>query len=234
LDASNRGWVMAQPGDAAIRGDWWQLFRDPVLSDLMETLQESNLDIARAEAQYRQAQALLQSARSGFFPFFGTSASVTRSGSGDGGFGGGGGGGDSGFGGGTGNQYGLSGTVSWEPDLWGRVRRSVEASRAGLAASAADIATTRLSMQSTLAQTYFRLRVMDAEKRLLRQTVEAYERSLTMTQNRYDAGIAAQADVESARTQLENGRTQLLALDWQRAQRSEEHTSELQSRENLV
>src|SRR5690606_35065101 len=80
------------------------------------------------------------------------------------------------------------------------------------------LATTRLSMQSTLAQTYFRLRVMDAEMRLLQQTVAAYERSLAMTQNRYDAGIAAQVDVESSRTQLENGRTQLLALDWQRAQ----------------
>src|SRR3546814_8090638 len=73
-------------------------------------------------------------------------------------------------------------------------------------------------MQSTLAQTYFRLRIMDAEKRLLQQTVAAYERSLTMTQNRYNAGVAAQADVEVSRAQLENGRTQLLALDWQRAQ----------------
>src|SRR5690606_20153282 len=116
------------------------------------------------------------------------------------------------------NQYSVSGDVSWEPDLWGRVRRSVQASGASLQASAADVATTRLSMQSTLAQTYFQLRVMDAEMRLLQQTVDAYQRSLTMTQNRYDAGVAAQADVEVSRTQLENGRTQLLALDWQRAQ----------------
>ncbi|MFW7342185.1 efflux transporter outer membrane subunit [Pollutimonas sp. H1-120] len=213
-DSAGRGWVPAQPGDAALRGDWWRMYSDPVLSGLMESLQEENLNIIQAEAQYRQAQALLQSSRSGFFPTLGASASSTRSGSG----GNGSVGSFSGSGDSTGNQYTLSGNVSWEPDLWGKVRRSVESSRAGLQASAADVAVTRLSMQSTLAQTYFRLRVMDAEKRLLQQTVAAYERSLTMTQNRYDAGVAAQADVEVSRTQLENGRTQLLALDWQRAQ----------------
>ncbi len=213
-DAVKQGWVPAQPGDAALRGDWWRVYNDPVLSGLMESLQEENLNIVQAEAQYRQAQALLQSSRSGFFPTLGASASSTRSGSGSNGSGASfSGGGDS-----TGNQYTLSGNVSWEPDLWGKVRRSVESSSAGLQASAADVAVTRLSMQSTLAQTYFRLRIMDAEKRLLQQTVAAYERSLATTQNRYDAGVAAQADVEVSRTQLENGRTQLLALDWQRAQ----------------
>src|SRR5690606_10984585 len=171
----------------------------------------------QAEAQYRQAQALLQSARSGLFPTVGTSASATRSGSGSNGSSGGSG--STSFGGdNSNNQYTLSGNVSWEADLWGKVRRSVESSRAGLEASAADVATTRVSMQSTLAQTYFRLRVMDAEHRLLQQTVEAYERSLTTTLNRYQAGVAAQADVSVSRTQLENTGTQLLALDWQRAQ----------------
>lgn len=212
--ADRQGWVPARPSDQVLRGDWWQLFKDPVLSGLMEALQNANLNIVQAEAQYRQAQALLQSARSGFFPTVGTSASATRSGSGSS---------DSGsnvsFGGNSSNnQYTLSGNVSWEADLWGKVRRTVESSRAGLEASAADVATTRLSMQSTLAQTYFRLRVMDAEQRLLRQTVAAYERSLTTTLNRYEAGVAAQADVAVSRTQLENTRTQLLALDWQRAQ----------------
>src|SRR5690606_16378109 len=95
---------------------------------------------------------------------------------------------------------------------------TVEASEAGAQASEADLAATRLSMQSTLAQTYFQLRAYDAEKDLFRQTVKAYERSLEMTQNRYAAGVAAQADVASARTQLENARTQMLALDRQRAQ----------------
>src|SRR5690606_41007771 len=109
-------------------------------------------------------------------------------------------------------------SVSWEIDLWGRVRRSVEAGEAALRASDADIADVRLSMQSTLAQTYFSLRVMDAEIRLLEQAVQAYARSLQMTQNRYQAGMATAADVAAARTQLENARTQVLALQRQRAQ----------------
>src|SRR5690606_17249450 len=118
----------------------------------------------------------------------------------------------------TSNQYSLSGSVSWEPDLWGRVRRSVDSSRANLQASEADVANTRLSMQSTLAQTYFQLRARDAERRLFEQTVQAYERSLKMTRNRYEAGVAAQLDVLVAQTQLENARTQLLGLNRQRAQ----------------
>jgi NodT family efflux transporter outer membrane factor (OMF) lipoprotein len=219
LASQNEGWVLAQPADAALRSNWWEMFNDPVLSRLAESLQQSNFDIAQAEAQYRQAQALLQSSRSAFFPVAGTSASVTRSGTGRRI-------GDSSDISGLGsfssdnpsNQFGLDADVSWEPDLWGRVRRSVESSQAGVDASAADVGATRLSLQSTLAQTYFRLRVLDAEKRLLQQTVDAYQRSLTMNQNRYAVGVAAQADIEASRTQLENARTQLLALDWQRAQ----------------
>lgn len=205
----NQGWVQARSDDATLGDDWWVLFDDTVLTGLMQVLQDDNLDIARAEAQYRQAQALLQSARSGLFPVINASGSATRSGGGTQG---------TGASGGPSNQYQLGGTVSWEPDLWGRVRRSVQASQAGVQASAADLANVRLSMQSTLAQTYFSLRFADAEQRLLQQTVEAYERSLSTTENRLAAGIAAQADVEAARTQLENARAQLLALGWQRAQ----------------
>lgn len=218
LANQNEGWVLAQPADAVLRSNWWEMFHDPVLNRLVESLQQSNYDIAQAEAQYRQAQALVQSSRSAFFPTVGTSASFTRSGTGRGGSasdtsGLGAFGGDN-----PSNQYGLSGDVSWEPDLWGRVRRSVESSRAGVEASAADVGATRLSLQSILVQTYFRLRIMDAEKRLLQQTVDAYQRSVTMNQNRYAVGVAAQADIEASRAQLENARTQLLALDWQRAQ----------------
>lgn len=211
------GWTRAQPDDAALRGEWWELFKDPALSGLMAGLEESNLDIVQAEARFRQAQALLKSSRSEFFPLMGTSVSLDRSGNG---LGGGSVRSDSAFSGfeSVGNQYSLVGSVSWEIDLWGRIRRSVEASRAGLAASAADIATTRLSMQSSLAQFYFQLRGLDAEKRLLQQTVAAYERSLATTQNRFRAGVAAQSEVAVSRTQLENARTQLLGLGWQRAQ----------------
>lgn len=213
----NAGWVQASPGADTLRPDWWTLYGDDGLNRLMETLEAQNLDIRLAEARYRQAQASLQAARSGFFPTVGSNASVERSGSGRGSASGGEGG-SAGFGGGASNSYSLSGTVSWEVDLWGRVRRSVESSQAALDASVADIGDVRLSMQSTLAQTYFTLRVTDAEIRLMEQTVQAYERSLRMTQNRYDAGVAMQADVAAARTQLENARTQLLALQRQRAQ----------------
>jgi NodT family efflux transporter outer membrane factor (OMF) lipoprotein len=102
--------------------------------------------------------------------------------------------------------------------LWGRIRRAVQSDQAQAQASAADLAATRLSVQSTLAQTYFRLRSYDAELRLYAQTVEAYKRSLQLTQNRYDAGVASQLDVESAKVQLNNALTQQQALRRQRAQ----------------
>lgn len=213
--SANAGWVQAEPDTVSIRPDWWVLYGDNVLDGLMSELQNENLDVRLAEARHRQAQASLQSARSGLFPTVGSNASVERSGSGSGGSGAGGSGGS---GAGPSNSYGLSGSVSWELDLWGRVRREVESSQAGLDASVADIADVRLSMQSTLAQTYFTLRVTDAEIRLMEQTVQAYERSLRMTQNRYEAGVAMLADVAAARTQLENARTQLLALQRERAQ----------------
>ena len=143
----------------------------------------------------------------------GANAGVTRSGSG-----GGTQGGSSSSGGNVSNQYSLSGSVSWELDVWGRVRRSVESSEASAAASQADLAATRLSAQASLVLTYLQLRVLDEQKRLLDATVAAYERSLRLTQNRYEVGVAAQADVAVARTQLENTRAQSVDLDWQRGQ----------------
>lgn len=211
-DALNRGWVRAQPQDDDLRSDWWALFDDPTLDQMMENLLNTNFDLARAEALYRQAQATLQATRSGLFPTVGTSASATRSGGGQGG------GGAEFSGGGVTNQYSLSGTVSWEADVWGRIRRSVEADRASADASAADLASTRLSLQSTLAQSYFRLWAFDAEAVLLGRTVEAYERSLNMTRNRLEAGVATPAEVAVSTTQLENARAQLQALVWQRSQ----------------
>lgn len=211
----NSGWVRVQPQEDALSSDWWTLFDDPTLDQMMENLLATNFDLAHAEALYRQAQATLQATRSGLFPTVGTSASATRSGSG---LGDPGGTTFSGGGRGVQNQYSLSGTVSWEADVWGRIRRSVEADRAGVDASAADLASTRLSLQSTLAQSYFRLWELDAEAVLLDRTVEAYERSLAMTQNRLDAGVATPADVAVSTTQLENTRAQRQALVWQRSQ----------------
>jgi NodT family efflux transporter outer membrane factor (OMF) lipoprotein len=116
------------------------------------------------------------------------------------------------------NQYSLTGSVSWELDVWGRVRRSVESSEASAAASLADLGATRLSAQAALAQTYLQLRVRDEQKRLLDATVAAYEKSLQLTQNRYEVGVAGQADVAVARTQVESTRAQSIDLDWQRGQ----------------
>ncbi|HEU0229469.1 MAG TPA: efflux transporter outer membrane subunit [Burkholderiaceae bacterium] len=208
-----KGWVQAKPAGVSLHDDWWRLYRDPVLDGLMHTLQDANLSVAQSEAQYREARAALESTRAGLFPTVGLSSSAARAGGGTGQSG------SSNFsGGGTSSSYVLSGTVTWEADLWGKVRRSVEAGQAELQASAADVAATRLSMESTLAQDYFQLRALDAEKRMYQQTVAAYERSLKVTVNRYNAGVSAKADVASAQTQLENARAQMQALEWQRAQ----------------
>lgn len=215
-ETANRGWVRAQPQDDALRSDWWTMFDDPTLNQMMGNLLDTNFELARAEALYRQSQATLQATRAGLFPTLGTSASLTRSGSG-----GGGGRVSNGAvlsGGSIQNQYSLTGTVSWEADVWGRIRRSIEADRASVDASAADLASTRLSLQSTLAQSYFRLWSLDAEADLLKRTVDAYQRSFTMTQNRVQAGVAPPADVAVATTQLENARAQLQSLVWQRSE----------------
>ncbi|OZI77991.1 efflux transporter outer membrane subunit [Bordetella genomosp. 12] len=201
------GWQQAQPADSAVRGQWWSIYGDPVLDGLMQQLNAANQTIAQAEANYRQAQALVGTARAGFFPTVGAASGLTRSG-----------GGTSSGSTTVGNQYSLSGSVSWEPDLWGRVRRELESSRASEAASAADLASTRLSAQAALAQNYLQVRVLDEQKRLLEATVQAYERSLTLTRNRYEAGVAGKADVAVAQTQLESTRAQSLDLDWQRGQ----------------
>jgi NodT family efflux transporter outer membrane factor (OMF) lipoprotein len=200
------GWTPARPQDQADRGQWWRFYGDSTLDELMARLNAANQSIAQAEANYRQAQALVQSARSGFFPMIGSNASATRSGAG------------SGSNSTSGNQYNLGAGVSWEADLWGRIRREVESSRAQADASLADAANVRLSAQSALAQNYFQLRVLDEQKRLLASTVAAYERSLKLTQNRYEAGVVGKSDVTVAEAQLESTRAQLVDLEWQRGQ----------------
>jgi NodT family efflux transporter outer membrane factor (OMF) lipoprotein len=213
-DGETPGWKPAQPSDHVDRGAWWQVYGDPLLNGLMEQLNTANLDIAQAEANYRQSLALVRGARSAFYPTVGVGAGVTRAGSrgrDSGSFSSGG----SGSSGSTvTNSYSLTGTVSWEADVWG----SVEASRAGAQASAADLASARLSAQSSLAQDYFQVRILDEQKRLLQETVDTNQRSLQLTVNRYNAGVAGKADIAVATTQLENTRAQMVDLEWQRAQ----------------
>lgn len=205
-------WALARPADTAPKGKWWEVFADPVLNALMEQVSVSNQTLKAAEASYRQARAAVQSARAAFFPTLGASAGATRSG----------GGGNAGNGSNgtasTGRRYDVSLDAGWEVDLWGRIRRLVEAARAGEQASAADLEAARLSLQGELATNYFQLRVTDAQRVLLEDTVKAFQRSYEVTQNRYRAGVAGKADVVQAEAQLKSTQAQLIDLRATRAQ----------------
>jgi NodT family efflux transporter outer membrane factor (OMF) lipoprotein len=208
-------WKTAQPRDQEIRGKWWEAYNDALLNQLQDKAATANLSLAQGEAAYQQAQAAVQGARSAYFPTVGASFDVTRSSSATV----------------TNNQvsnstnarsartnHSLSLNASWEPDLWGRVRRSVEASSSGAQASAADLENVRLSMQAALAQNYFQLRALDSQQQLLDRTLADYESSLKLTQNQYAVGVVARANVIQAQTQLKNAQTQALDIGVQRAQ----------------
>ncbi len=200
-------WLSATPNDNAARGAWWEAFQDPQLNELEKQVVISNQTLAQAEAQYRQATALLRQTRAGFLPTVSADSSVQRSG------------GNSGTGTtAVGNRYSLSLDASWELDLWGRVRRSVEANAANAKASEADLASARLSTQAQLAQSYLQLRITDEQKRLLDDTVSGYERSLQLTQNQYNVGVASKADVAQAQAQLKSAQAQAIDTSIQRAQ----------------
>lgn len=216
-----QGWKAAEPADVLERGPWWELYGDATLNDLQKRLEASNQTLAQSLAQYRQAQALVRGTRATFFPTLGANVSRTRSGQGgssstvrlpDGSTV------SSGGSGGISKSYDLTFGVSWELDLWGRLRRQLEADRASMQASAADLAAVRLSLQSELAQNYLQLRVLDEQKRLLDATVAAYARSLRLTENQYRAGIVPKSDVSQALTQLKSTEAEAIDLQYQRAQ----------------
>ena len=213
--AAMPGWTAAQPGDHLPRGAWWNIYGDPILDGLMRQLDAGNQNVAQAEANYRAAVAILRNTRSALYPTVDLSSSGTRAGNGRSSNTSDGAGTFSGSSGPT-NQYTLQGNVSWEADLWGRVRRSVQAEDAAALSTAATLAGTRLSQQSVLAQTYFQLRVTDELRVLFERTLNAFERSLRLTQNRYEAGLAPRVDVAVAQTQLESGRASLLDISQQR------------------
>ncbi|HBG08172.1 MAG: RND transporter [Geobacteraceae bacterium GWC2_58_44] len=215
------GWKIARPNDARIGQRWWKLFNDPVLSALEEQVVISNQNVLAAEAQFRQARALVQQARAEYSPLVTTGASVTRSRrSGSFSSGNNSDSGSSGSGGGAASvtAFSLPIDLSWEADVWGRIRRSVEASRDNAQASEADLAAAQLSAQAELAQNYFLLRSQDAQKRLLDETVASYQKALELTRNRYAGGVAARADLLQAETQLKTTRAQAIDLGVQRAQ----------------
>lgn len=208
------GWTQANPSDAIARGAWWELYGDKQLDALVEELNRSNQTVAQYEAQYRQAQALVRSSRAALFPSLNLTVGKNRSAQGTG----------SSSSSLSNNSSGIRDTynaqlgVSWEIDLWGKLREAMNANEASAEASLADMAAIRLSQQSELVQNYLQLRVIDAQKRLLEATVAAYERSLKMNENQYRAGVAGPDAVAQARTQLKSTQADLIDLAWQRTQ----------------
>ena len=195
-------WVVAAPLDALERGPWWQLFNDPVLDDLAARVEVSNQNVAAAVAAYAQARALVAEQRAGLFP------SVTL----------GGGANRAQSSGNTRNNFQASLGASWEPDVWGRLQGVANGAAAAASASAADLATARLSAQGELAVNYLSLRQQDAQTALLASTLAGYARALEIAQNRYTAGVAAKTDVLQAQTQLANAQADQAGLQRTRAQ----------------
>jgi NodT family efflux transporter outer membrane factor (OMF) lipoprotein len=211
-----QGWKPAVPRETEPRGPWWKVFNDPQLDALLDQVEVSNQTIKAAEARVREARALTEQAQAAFFPIVTANASATRSG----GRGGTGSNIDNGgsTGGGARNNFNVALGVNWEVDLWGRVRRTVEAGEATAQASVADLEAAKLSAQAQLADDYFLLRAQDAQIRLLNDTVDAYQKSLKLTQNQYAVGVAARADVAQAETQLKSTQAQAIDAGVQRAQ----------------
>lgn len=203
-----QGWQAAQPGDGVPRGAWWEVYGDKTLDDLVAQVAVNNQNLKAYEAAYRQATAVVAEARSGYSPTVSLAPSATRQRTG------------SSTTGTTTTRstraVELSGT--WEPDLWGKVRRQVESDKAAAQASAAELADLTLSAQAELVTDYLDLRYQDSLAQLLDETTKAYERSLTITQNQYTAGTVSRADVITAQTQLATARASAIATGQLRAQ----------------
>lgn len=201
-----KGWKVSTPRDAINKGPWWSVFHDPILDHLESQVEVNNQTVKEEEAAYREAHALVAEARAQLFPTVTANSSITR--------------GNSSGGSPTTTVTG-EGAASWEPDLWGRIRRTIESNVAGAQASAADLQNATLSAQGSLATDYFELRESDSLQTLLNDTVAQYKRSLKITQNQYNAGTAARSDVITAQTQLLT--TQALAINVGVARAQYEH-----------
>ena len=213
--AAYKEWTTANPGDSVPRGKWWETFRDPVLNRLEEQVDISNQNIRAAEAQYRQALANADAARAALYPTLNANvqgarsrysalvplSNPTQSISGS-----------------TRTIYAMGLNASWEPDLWGGIRRSIEAGTANAEASGKNLESVRLSTRATLAQDYFLMRVSDDDIALLDRIAENYGHYLQIVQNQYHAGYASSASVDQAQTQLESARSQAIDLRLARAQ----------------
>jgi NodT family efflux transporter outer membrane factor (OMF) lipoprotein len=216
---NTEGWKVAQPKDDALRGKWWEIFNDPQLNALEEKVNVSNQSIAAAAASFLAARAMVKEARSQLFPTVTTNPAITvqrpsattSSGGSSSGTG-------SSSSPGTFTNYTLPFDATWQPDLFGRIRNTVRSAAYGAQASAADLESTRLTIQGEVASDYFQLRGQDALKELLDSTVIAYQQTLDLTRALYDTGIDSEEAVAEAETQLEATKAQDAALAIQRAQ----------------
>jgi NodT family efflux transporter outer membrane factor (OMF) lipoprotein len=195
-----------------VRINWWEVFGDPELNALEPQVEISNQNVAQAEARFHQARALVQSARAAYFPTVTVGLGITREQP------------SATVSGGPAKvtkpftEHSLPIDVSWELDVWGRIHRTVEANEANTQASAADLEAAKLSARAELGQDYFQLRSLDAQKQLLDVTIVAYQKSLELTNNRYNSGVASRADVLQAETQLRTTQAQSMEIGIQRAQ----------------
>ncbi|MBK5014615.1 efflux transporter outer membrane subunit [Pantoea sp. S62] len=203
-----KGWQQATPLDAQSKGEWWAVYHDATLGGLLSQVSVSNQNVATYAAQYRQAQALAAESRAALFPSLGYDGSVTRSGSHA----------TNSSVRTTSSSHQAELSASWELDLWGKLRRTLEEDRASAAASAAELANITLSAQSELAQDYFQLRIMDQKIARYQQSVDAYQRYLNVITSQYQAGTASRATLAQAQLQLENASASAQDYQWQRAQ----------------
>jgi NodT family efflux transporter outer membrane factor (OMF) lipoprotein len=211
-DLPGGGWKQVSPNDSTLRANWWEIYQDPQLDKLEQQVAVSNQTLKASYEQYMQARAAIQFYRSQYYPTVQVGPSATRErqsqnrplyvpGSKS-----------------TYNDLFLQGEVSWEPDLWGNIRRQVEAQRATTQATAADLANVDLSLRSELATDYFELRGLDTQQRLLDNTVQQYEQYLDLTKTRFTGGVATDSDVALAQTQLDQTRAQAIDVGVARAQ----------------
>jgi NodT family efflux transporter outer membrane factor (OMF) lipoprotein len=207
-----KGWKQAQPSDALARGKWWEIYSDPELNALEEQVSISNQNLLAAEAQFREAKFAVRIARSNLYPTVSAAPSIVNS--------------RAAVTGTAGNQsfvpssrtaYDLPVDVSYQADIWGSIRRSIQASAEAAQVSDAQLENARLSYQAELAQDYLELRGTDGEKELLETTVKSYQDYLKLTQDRFNSGVASGSDVAQAQTQLETARAQLIDYDVARA-----------------
>ncbi len=207
------GWKAAEPSDHLPRGQWWSIFGDPELHALEEEVAKANQNLKIAEARLRAARAMVRFNRAALFPTIsaGAGASSIRDSANRPFL-------SSNAGTGSSGDLLLSLDMSYEVDLWGRVRRTVAAARQEAQATAADLETAQLSLQAELAVDYFELRAADAQKQLLDETVKAFEAALQLTTNRFQGGAAPKSDVAQAQTQLDTTRAQATDVTVQRAQ----------------